>query len=160
MKYQQIRKTSGAWAKSSELADCNSAKIVSETESQPSMFKDKEGNVKNQDVCKVMFEGKNESLNVSLNRATINGLIQAFGEESIEWQNKPLKVETEKMRIGGRAVIAMYLIPEGFKRIDDDNGYAVIIKDDGIAQPTAETKKDDIPVIQDGDDINVKDIPF
>jgi len=124
------------------------------------MFKDKEGNVKNQDVCKVMFEGKNESLNVSLNRATINGLIQAFGEESIEWQNKPLKVETEKMRIGGRAVIAMYLIPEGFKRIDDDNGYAVIIKDDGIAQPTAETKKDDIPVIQDGDDINVKDIPF
>jgi hypothetical protein len=32
------------------------------------------------------------------------------------------------MRVGGRAVTAVYLVPEGYERVDDDNGYTVILK--------------------------------
>ena len=128
MKYQQQKKTSGAWVDKKTLTSGTLCKIVSETTSQPSNFKDKNGNPQNQDVCKVRFEGQQEAVNVNLNGATISALVDAFGDESIEWQNKPLTAETEKMRVGGKAVIALYLIPQGYERLDDENGYAVIVK--------------------------------
>lgn len=140
---------SGAWAKADDLRSGMKAKIVSETRPQESSFLDKNGNAKTQDVAKVRFEGIDEQLNVSLNRATINGLIQAFGEDSIQWQNHPLNVETEKIRVAGKAVTALYLIPEGFKRTDDENGYAVIVKigttDDEQTQSNNEINPEDIP---------------
>ena len=129
MKYQKQVSFSGSWVKANELTSAK-AKIVSETIPQESQFQDKNGNVKNQDVAKVRFEGTDEPLNVSLNRATINGLIDAYGEDSVNWMNKTLTVETEKMRVAGKAVTALYLIPEGYKRVDDENGYAVIVKQD------------------------------
>ena len=59
------------------------AKIVSEATPQPSQFKDeKTGAVKMQDVARVQFEGLNEPLNLNLNRATVGGLIRAFGKDS------------------------------------------------------------------------------
>lgn len=125
MKYQKMNQVTGDWAKTSELT-ASTARIVSETTPQPSQFQNKDGSVKNQDVCRVSFDG-GEALNVSLNRATLNGLIDAFGEESADWKDKELKVETEKMRVAGKAVTALYLIPEGYKRIDDENGYATIV---------------------------------
>ena len=128
MKYQQQTQMGGAWAKTSELTNGSKAKIVSEAKSSPSSFLDKNGNAKTQDVAKVQF-GEGEALNVSLNRTTINGLVNAFGEDSVNWQNKPLTVETEKMRVAGKAVTALYLIPQGYNRVDDENGYAVIIKE-------------------------------
>jgi len=34
-------------------------------------------------------------------------------------------------------VVALYLIPAGYKRIDDDNGYALIVpKDEPEGEPT------------------------
>jgi hypothetical protein len=39
-----------------------------------------------------------------------------------------LSVETEKVRVAGKSVTALYLIPEGHEKIDDENGYAVIVK--------------------------------
>ena len=129
MKYQKTNKISGSWAKASELTGVKKCKIVSEATAVPSTFFNKDGSVKNQDVAKVKFEGKPDTYNVSLNRATINGLIEAYGEDSVGWQGHTLSVETEKMRVGGKAVTALYLIPDGFKRIDDENGYAVIVKE-------------------------------
>ena len=87
-KYQKII-TQGAWAKSSNIKNGSTAKIVSETNPQPSQFFNKDGSVKNQDVTKVIFNESPESLNVSLNRTTINGLVDAFGEGSAGWMNKP-----------------------------------------------------------------------
>ena len=144
MKYQKSSTTSGAWAKGSELAGITKAKIVSETIPQPSQFKDKNGNDKTQDVCKVRFEGKEEALNLSLNKATINGLVDAFGEDSKEWMNHPLTVETEKVRVAGVARVAIYLIPQGYEKVDNDQGFADIVKmglEKQINQP------EDIPVI-------------
>jgi hypothetical protein len=142
MKYQQQQKQTGAWVDKKSLQSGTACKIVSETQSQPSSFKDKNGNTQNQDVCKVRFNGQQEAVNVNLNGATIGAMIDAFGDESINWQNKPLTVETEKMRVGGKAVVALYLIPEGYERVDDENGYAVIVKK-GL-------NKKDIPVINEG----------
>lgn len=154
MKYTKSLMVSGKWAKAAEIKSGIKAKIVSETNPQPSSFTNKDGSVKEQDVCKVIFEDKpSEQFNVSLNRATVNGLIDAFGEESADWMNKYLTVETEKMRVAGKAVTALYLIPENYKRIDDANGYAMIVPKD--VQVESETM--DMP---EEEEIDVKSIPF
>jgi hypothetical protein len=119
----------GKWAKAAEIKNGTRAKIISETNPQPSSFSDKDGNPKTQDVCRVQFEGNPEALNVSLNRATINGLVDAFGEDSAAWRNHYLRAETEKMIVGGKAVRALYLIPEGYAKTEDDNGYIIIVKE-------------------------------
>ena len=157
--YQKTSTVSGKWAKSSELIGVKKAKIVSETNPEPSQFKNKDGSVKMQDVCKVKFEGKDEPLNVSLNKATINGLVDAFGENSADWMDKILSVETEKMRAGGKAVIALYLIPEDYERIDDENGYATILKM-GLEKRLNQSSNDDIPVINEDEGTDIKDIQF
>jgi len=128
MIYKKNTSLGGKWAKGSELMEVKQAKIVSETNPQPSQFTNKDGSPKEQDVCRVQFQGQNEPLNVSLNRATINGLVDAFGEDSKKWQGQILNVETEKVRVAGKAVVALYLIPVGYQRVDDENGYSVIIK--------------------------------
>lgn len=139
MKYTQKQFTTGAWVDKSKLVTGMRAKIVSETKPTESNFKDKEGNIQTQDVAKVHFEGQPEAVNVGLNRATIAGLIDAFGDDSVNWQGHVLTVEVEKMRIGGVARIGLYLIPEGYKKTDDENGFAVIVKDgDVVKVPVAE----------------------
>ncbi len=148
-KYQKTSFTQGAWVKASQIKSGTIAKIVSETNPQPSQFLNKDGSAKNQDVAKVLFGRNTEPLNVSLNRTTINGLISAFGEESNDWKNKPLRAETEKARVAGKAVVALYLIPEGYKKIDDDNGFAVIVPKDEASK----TSEEEIPVIEE-DEMN------
>lgn len=103
MKYTKT--IGGAWAKGSDLASGTKAKIVSETVHSESQFKDKNGAPKFQDVAKVRFDGKDEAMNVNLNRATLYGLIDAFGEESKEWINKPLTVHTERRGDGANIQI-------------------------------------------------------
>lgn len=151
--YQKQVSISGGWVKTAELKSGERAKIVSETVPQPSSFLDKKGNPKTQDVAKVRFESQKEPVNVSLNRATINALVDAFGEDSVAWQGHYLTVETEKMRVAGKAVIALYLIPEGYVRIDDENGYAVIIKKGAAVQENPAQPPNE-------GEINVEDIPF
>lgn len=161
MEYQAQKFVSGAWAKADEIKNGTRAKIVSETKPQSSSYTNKDGSPKTQDVAKVRFEDLKEPLNVSLNRATVNGLVEAFGKDSIDWQNHYLRVETEKMRVAGKAVTAMYLIPEGFIKTDDENGYATIVKEgqDAPAQTHPEVKSVEYP---DGaeEGINPEDIPF
>jgi hypothetical protein len=135
----------GKWAKSGDIKSGTRAKIVSETEPQTSTFVNKDGSPKTQDVCKIVFEGSPEVFNVSLNRATINGLSDAFGEDSKGWMNHYLTVETEKMRVAGKAVVALYLIPKGYERVDDENGYAVIVKEGTSPVDAPEEELPEIP---------------
>ena len=128
MKYTKTSGVVGKWIKGSEVQSGSRAKLVSETNPSPSQFKNKDGSVKMQDVAKIQFDGGAEPLNISLNRASINALVDAFGEDSAKWQGHALTVETEKMRVAGKAVTVVYLIPEGYERVDDANGYAVIVK--------------------------------
>ena len=75
MDYEKKVVTGGKYASKEELFNkgVKRAKIVSETNDEPSNFKDKNGNPKTDHVCKVMFEGENESVKTQLNQATING---------------------------------------------------------------------------------------
>lgn len=142
-KYTKYEGTSGNWAKGAELYDkgVKRAKIMSETEPKPSKFQNEDGSVKMQDVCKIQFEGISEQLNLSLNRANLNALVDAFGEDSKNWIGKYLTVNI----LEGSKGFSIYLIPDGFKRIRDENNYVVIIRDESAPAPTT----DDIPVVKD-----------
>lgn len=156
MKYTKQSGMSGAWVDKMKLKNGMRAKIVSETTSQPSNFTNEDGTAKTQDVCKVRFEGLPDSYNVALNPATLNGLIDAFGEESKDWQGNYLTVEVEKTRVAGRAGYSLFLIPAGYEKRDDDNGYAVIARAGNV--------QDDIPIINDEEveptKIKEEDLPF
>ena len=148
MKYQKSISLGGAWVKAAEVKSGTKAKIVSETIPQPSQFLNKDGSPKTQDVAKLRIDGLPEPLNCSLNRTSINALVDAFGEDSLVWQGQPLTIETEKVRVAGKAVTALYLIPQGYERTDDENGYAVIVKK-GTPKPSGQTEE-----------ISAEDIPF
>ena len=149
-KYQRNSFTSGKWATKSELYDkgIKQAKIVSETNPEPSNFPDSKGNPQMQDVCKAQFEGMNEAMKVSLNRATINALVEAFGEDSKNWQGHNLGLEIDKLP--GKK-FPLYLIPDGFKRIEDDAGYSVIVKEDQESVQVAP---------EDNGEVGAGEIPF
>lgn len=153
--YQKTVSISGGWVKASELRSGSKARIVSETTPVESSFKDlKTGANKVQNVAKVRFDDLPEAVNVALNRATINALVDKFGGESNDWQGQPLTVETEKVRIAGKTSVALYLVPQGYKKIDDESGYAVIVQESMAGQ-----KIDSIPVIQD-EDVDGTSMPF
>lgn len=150
MKYQRTNGTQGAWVKASEVVSGTKAKIVSETAPV-------DGNFGTQDVAKVRFQGAQEAVNVGLNRTTINGLIDAFGDDSKSWINQILTAQTEKQTIAGKRVTVLYLVPEGFEVGEDEGGYVKIMKTG--TQVTKAVQDDDIPVIE-TEKINLADIPF
>lgn len=159
--YQVEEFVGGKWAKAAELAHVKRAKILSEVKPSPSSFLNEDGTAKMQNVGKVQFEGVSEPLNVNFNKATLNGLVKAFGSKSTEWVGKTLSVETEKMRVAGKAVTALYLIPEGYERVDDSEGYAKIQKIGADVEQPAPAE--DIPTIQqddEKDDVKIEDVPF
>lgn len=155
MKYQKIYQVSGAWINTKNLT-ATKARIVSETATQPSNFLNKDGSPKTQDVCKVQFQGEKEPVNVALNRATINGLIEAFDEDSNDWIGKVLSVVTEKIRIGGKANTALYLLADGYEKVDDEMGYAIIQKKKVAFEDSFNTTTEKPEITE----ISVDEIPF
>lgn len=133
--------------KGSEVESGTKCVLVSETTPTPSQFKNKDGSTKVQDVAKIKF-GDSEALNINLNRATVNALVDAFGEESAEWQGKALTAQTEKVVVGGKRVTAVYLVPEGFAMSEDANGYVVIGR-----------KGEEIATVE-SDEIDPNQVPF
>ena len=155
--YQKQVSMGGTWLKASELKNGTKAKIVSETQAQPSTFLDEQGQPKTKDVAKIRIQGHDEPYNVAINRASINALVDAFGEDSKNWMNKVLTIETEKVRVAGKSVTALYLLPEGYAKFDDENGYAVIAKKEDV--PTQEVATDD-GFDEGAPEISDEDIPF
>lgn len=158
--YQVQEFVSGKWAKANELGGVKRAYITNEVKPTQSKFTNEDGTPKMQDVGRIKFDGLDEPLNVNLNRATIGGLVKAFGKDSKNWINQVLSVETEDMRVAGKKVTALYLIPEGFAKVDDENGYAAIVRKVGEGEQPA--PDDDIPTINldDEKEIKLEDVPF
>mgnify|MGYP001559588972 CR=1 FL=1 len=150
--YQKQNFVGGVWVKGSEVVTGSKVKIVSETNPSPSKFTNKDGTVKMQDVAKVRFQGIEEVKNMNLNRATLNGLVDAFGEDSKKWIGQVLTAITEKMVVGGKRVTAVYLLADGYELKEDEGGYMIIIN------PAKETVQ---VAPSDGlDEVNPEDIPF
>ena len=152
-RYQKQNFLGGTWVKGTEVTSGTKCKLVSETNPQPSSFTNKDGTPKAQDVAKIRFENNPEPKNISLNRATIGGLVDAFGEDSKNWINKYLTAVTEKMVVGGKRVTALYLLPEGYELKEDENGYMVIVN---LKKETVQVAPTDEP----NDEINPEEIPF
>lgn len=173
--YEKHNSVSGNWIKSSEVVSGTLAKIKSETTPMTSQFKDKEGNPKMQDVAKIQLKGQKEAMNVNLNRATIEALVDAYGNESRNWIDKMLTVQAEKMIVGGKRVIALYFVPEGYEVNEDESGYMVIRRKGATPSTLSEADKERIKTLREGaqsatsswdgldeatDEVNPADIPF
>ena len=106
-------------------------------------------------VGKVKLKGGDpEPRKLAINTPSKNALIDAFGDDTVDWMDKLLTLHIEKTRIGGKAGVAAYLVPEGYEVGDDAAGYLVIGKAGTVSrQPIARTPDD-------GSDINPDDVPF
>jgi len=153
MDYQKRTVTGGKFINKAELYEkgVKKAKIVSETNDEPSNFKDKNGNPKTDHVCKVQFENMGEAVKTQLNQATINALVDAFGTSSRAWMNNYLGVQIDKYP--GKKYY-LYLIPEGYKTVENDEGYTDIVKE---GEDTSE--KTVLPPLDDDDEPKIV-IPF
>lgn len=153
--YQRTTGVSGVWAKGKDLLNAKKAKIISETNPIPSRFQNEDGTTKMQDVCKIRFEGVQGEFNISLNRATINALVEAFGEDSKSWIDKVLSVNV----LEGSKGFSIYLIPEGFTRTRDDNNYVVIVKDKEEIPTILVEDEQAFPQGED-EELRIEDVPF
>jgi len=161
MQYQKNQSVSGNWIKGKDVVSGTRAKLVSEAIPTKSQFKDKNGNDKTQDVAKIRFENDQNVYNISLNRASLEGLIDAFGEDSKSWVNKYLTAHTEKVVVGGKRVVALYLVPEGFVLEEDSDGYMHIVNPKVQPMSAPEPKKGEIDTIEYPDgEANPDLIPF
>lgn len=157
----------GAWIKGSEILDqaVSKLKIVGECLPTPSSFKDKRGNPKTQDVCQVLIPGDPEKKNLSVNMISINGMVDAFGEDSLKWVNRVVQIKVKKRMIGDEVKYPIYLIPEGYELTKDEYDNDVIQKI-GAAPEENKTDNDFIgthpatPTKPDDAEITVEDIPF
>jgi hypothetical protein len=142
--YDKKEFIAGKWANKAELFEkrVKKARIVSETNPEPSAFKNEDGTPQMQDVCKVQFPGYSEALKVSLNRASINALVDAFGRSSKDWQGHVLAVEIDKLP--GKK-FPIHFVPDGYKRTEDENGYSVIVKKADVPEEVPTIDLEDIP---------------
>lgn len=129
MQYNKSNPVSGKWFKAADFEEGTLVKLISETKPTESQFKDERtGQNKIQDVAKIVVKGNSEAMNIALNRATIDGLVDAFGEDSKSWMNQVLTMEKEKVIVGGKRVNVPYLIPEGYEKVEDETGFMHIVR--------------------------------
>lgn len=129
MQYKKTTAT-GAFIDKKSLVNGQKAKLVSEC---VPVERDFEGKPQTQHIAKVQIDGEAEPKNAALNIPTRNGLIEAFGEDSKDWMGHALTIYTEKTTIGGKRVIVLYLLPEGFEVGEDEGGYVVVKRIGGAA---------------------------
>lgn len=147
MKVQASSNIGGKWIDKKTVLSGSKAKIKTEATEQPSQ----QGGT--QLVAKLLIQGQTEALNVAINKPSKNALVAAFGDETMDWIDKVLTVQTEKTIVSGKRGVAMYLIPEGYELSEDVGGYVVISK-------IGETKEVKTPTNYTEEEINIDDIPF
>lgn len=95
-----------------------------------------EGQFGQQDVFLVKLKSGEEK-NINVNQTSINGLIDAFGEDSIQWIGKEVKVWLINQNVAGKFVKVLYIShPEAELT---ENGFVVasnIIHPDGDIDPS------------------------
>lgn len=154
MKYTKTQSVSGNWIKGKDVVSGTKCKLVSETTPVASSFTNKDGTPKNQDVAKIRFQNKDEVFNISINKVSINALIDAFGEDSVKWQGNVLTAITEKVIVGGKRQVALYLVPEGYELKESADGFMYVSKEGD--EDTKEEKVVEVPE----DELDPADIPF
>ena len=124
-----------------------------------------EADIKSGDIIKILDSGnvelgqygeqknfkvktRNGEKKMAFNQATINVLVEEFGDDSENFVNKDVKVILKKDVIAGKKVIIPYLVTDGWS-LDE---YGELVKEG------SSTKEDVIEYPE--EDINIDDIPF
>ena len=89
--------------------------------------------------------------NVSFNMTTMNGLIEAYGNDDVKWIGKPVKaLMIQMMGRDGLTDVWLFLHPE-----------AKLTKNGIVLEKTPTIQQNGIPIIEDNEDeIDIKSIPF
>jgi hypothetical protein len=134
MKFQKKVSVQGEWVKVGEdIKDGDIITIANEGKVITGDFGDRP-------VFKVAT--KNGEKNLSFNQTTMNNLIDAYGEESNEWQGEKIKVWIMRQSVGGKPKNVVFLTAPEW-----------LLGDDGFYNP-----KGDIPVIE--EEVKTDEIPF
>ncbi len=112
----------GNWIKPAMVNTGDRAVIASEVEGRESRFRDNEGNLQTQFVGMVRIADGKEYL-WRFNRTTLDGLIDAFGNETSVWIGKEVQIIKDKVMVGGRKKDALFLAADGYVLIEDSEGY-------------------------------------
>jgi hypothetical protein len=102
----------------------------------------------------LMKIGKVEG-NLAFNQTSINGMIDAYGENDVKWIGKPVKAWKIKQNVSGKFIDVWY-----FSHPDaelTENGFVLPVN-----KPTAgpDVKEEEIPIIDSDEGIDPKDIPY
>lgn len=104
--------------------------------------KQTEGEFGLQDIFLVKTKDGKEG-NVNFNRTSLNGIIDAYGEDSVTWIGKPIKAMKVKQNVAGKFIDVWY-----FAHPDAD------LTENGFVMPFMGTAK------QEAGEVKVEDIPF
>jgi hypothetical protein len=104
-------------------------------------------------------ETRNGDKNLSFNQKSMNNLIDAFGDDTVNWVGKKAKIWMVKAMVSGKFQNIVYLSDIGWMMADDGtffapNGSQAVKTGSQAVKPI----EDDIPVIE--GDINTNDLPF
>ena len=107
--------------------------------------KEVEGQFGMQDLFLVKFGDKEG--NVGFNQTTINGLVDAFGKEAVNWIGKKVKAVKVKQNVAGKFVDVWYFAHPDAELTE--NGFIMPIskekKTDTIEYPEGEVSPEEIP---------------
>jgi hypothetical protein len=127
-KFKKRERLHGQWLNNKEVPNKAVLRFTDPAREFPSAF----GEDKTQIACHVEFENypsdPAKPWIVALNRAVVNALVEAFGEESEDWVGQKLTSYKMQTSMNGKRGHAVYYIPEGYQLISDDNDYFAIVK--------------------------------
>ena len=110
-----------------------------------------EGQFGTQDVFLIKLEDETEG-NVNFNQTSINNLIDSFGEDSVNWVGKKVKVSMIKQNVQGKIKSVYYFLHPN-TILDEESGEFIIPDKSKEPIPVVD---DDIPVVESDEDENAE----
>jgi len=95
--------------------------------------------------------------NLGLNQTSINNIITAYGEDSLEWVGKKVRVWLITQSVSGKLQKVAYLAHPQAQIVEDDRGFNWVIKGRKVEPPTR-GESEEIPPPEDDQDYD--GIPF
>lgn len=111
-----------------------------------------EGKFGTQNVFMVkLLDGKEG--NVSFNTTSLNNLIDSFGENSVNWIGKKVKAWAILSNVQGKMIKVYYFLNPA-TILDESSGEFI------LPNKVKDIKDSDIPVVQDEEELDIKNIPL
>jgi hypothetical protein len=140
--------------------------IYKKTERIGGQFAKKGEDIKQDDIITILNEGKpfqgkfgvqdiflirvpgGEERNITMNKTSLNNMIDAYGEDSASWVGKEAKVWFVMSNVKGKMTQVLYVAhPDA--TIDPTTGEFVIVEHLDKSKVGKKIRKEDIPIIED-----------